>query len=258
VFEMMTFAGHWMRIGSLACMAMVPTAAIARAPGYDPRLTRLMPSGVAAQRGADRSFDFESSLTATDRFDLASVRSRSSTLSIGSVDLKFSAKRAANIARRAEDLPFGVDRWAIKSAAVSAQVLLSDEVALAIGGEYARMTRRLQIIEVNPHRLGTRMARAGVALTRNRNQRLALDYVSVARSSGHDNITRLAETVGGAPLTGHGPELSFTASTGYKRGDMGVRFSVASMRRPDRDLGLTDSLGTHNDARAMLNLSMRL
>jgi hypothetical protein len=255
---MKTFAGTWLRIGPLAFMVMLPATAMARGSWHDPRLPHLTPSGVAAQGGVDRSFTFGSALTAADRFDLASVRTRSSILSIGSVDLKFSANRAANIARRAEDLPFGVDRWAIKGAGVTAEVPLSDDVALAVGGEYARMTRRLQIVEVNPHRLGTTMAKAGVMLKFNGNQRFALDYVSIARSSGHDNVTRLAETMGGAPLTGRGPELSFTSSTSEKRGAMGVRFSLASMRRPDRDLGLADSTGTHSDARAMLGLSMRL
>jgi hypothetical protein len=218
--------------------------------------TRLTQSRALDRRPTSR-FPFSSTISTMDRFDLASVRTRSARATLGSVDVMLSANRAANIARR-EDVPFDVDRWTLKGIGLSAELPLGSDMTLSIGGDYARMTRRLKVVEVNARRLGTSLAKIGMGLGFADRSRLALDYVSVSRSSSHNDLTRLAETVGGAPLTGHGPELSFTTHSGGGSGGISWKFSLASMQRPTRDLGYVGGTDSRSDARAMVGFSLHL
>lgn len=239
---------------AITIVAAMPAMAEAKPASNDLRLPRLTTGRLALERKA-AVFPFSSSLTEIDRLDLASVRSRTAMLSAGPVDIQLSAHRAANVAQRA-DLPFGIDKWSVKGMGVTAEIPVGPTVSLRVSGDYARMTRRLQVVQVNPYRLGTTLVRAGLALDFVGGERLGLDYVNVSRSSSHDTLTRLAETVGGAPLTGHGPELSFATTTGKGRGGTDWRLSLASMQRPERDLGLSDSTAMRHDARATMNFSL--
>ena len=192
-----------------------------------------------------------------DRFDLAHVRSRTGRLSIGSAELSLSANRA-KIGIESGSHGLNTDRWSTKGVGLSAAIPLMSDLGLIIGGDYARMSRRLQILDVNPHRLSTRMARAGVALVFGGESRLSLDYLSVARSSRHDELTRLAETIGGAPLTGNGLELALASPSFATRRGMDWRCSLGAMQRPAADLGLADQTALHSDRRAVASLRFHL
>lgn len=240
-------------VGLIVVMAALPANASARAARHDPRLIRLSTARLSPVQST-MVHPFTTSLTATDRFDLANVQFRTSTLAAGPVDIRLSATKAANVAQRA-DQPYGIDKWSLKGVGITAALPIG-AATLSIGGDYAWMTRRLQVVQINPYRLGTTMAKAGLALDFQGSRRVELDYVSIARSSRHDALTRLAETVGGAPLTGNGPELSFTSTTGEGRGGAALRLSLASMQRPERDLSLADSSAVRHDTRAMMRLSV--
>eukprot|EP00456_Euglypha_rotunda_P010677 TRINITY_DN1272_c0_g1_i1.p1 TRINITY_DN1272_c0_g1~~TRINITY_DN1272_c0_g1_i1.p1 ORF type:complete len:154 (-),score=30.23 TRINITY_DN1272_c0_g1_i1:243-704(-) len=150
------------------------------------------------------------------------------------------------------------DRWSSKDIGFSAILPLKSSVGFAIGGDYTRMTRRLRVMEVNPRRLSTHMARIGIALDFADERRLSLDYLSVARSSRHDDLTRLAETLGGAPLTGHGPELALSSMSSAERGGMDWRLAFSAMQRPTADLGLIDPANMRSDMRAIASLRFHL
>lgn len=196
-------------------------------------------------------------LRAEDRFDLANRKVRSKTLGIGPVELALTAGRAANFAQR-YDMPYAVDRWTLKFVGASASLSLLSGVDFVLDAEYARMARRLSVLEVTPHRLATGMARLGGGFSFGENARLMLDYISVARSRHQDDLTRMAEALGGAPVTGRGPELSFALGSGTESGQGNWRFSLASLQRPMNDLGLAADGDIRTDARAMLSFTLHL
>lgn len=249
----------------LATAACYPVTAMAQWSGPPMRMTDLLVASAARltrtaappDRAPTRAMPFSNMFSPADRFDLAHVRSRSTRLAIGSMDLLLSANRATSDIERASQ-GLNVDRWSTRGVGLSAAIPLAPDLGLIIGGDYARMTRRLQIIDVNPRRLATRMARVGMALAFGGESRLSLDYLSVARSSRHDDLTRLAETVGGAPLTGHGPELAFARTSSAMRGAINWRLALGAMQRPTADLGLLDQTGIRTDMRAMASLSFHL
>lgn len=249
----------------MAMAAFYPATPMAQVAGPPIRMTDLLVASAARltrttappEREATPTLPFSNMFSPADRSDLAHVRSSTSRLSIGSAELSLSANRATNgidIGSRGLD----ADRWSTKGIGLSAAIPLMYDLALIIGGDYARMSRRLQIVDVNPRRLSTRMARVGMALAFGGESRLSLDYLSVARSSRHDDLTRLAETIGGAPLTGHGLELAFAPTASATRGGMDWRFSLAAMQRPVADLGLVDQTTFHSDQRAMASLRFHL
>lgn len=259
--------GRWTKTGALLVAATCPAPVLARpADPYPLPVNRVIVADTAARltrttpaprtRPAEPAA-FAGSLSTTDRFDLASVRSRAANLALGAATLTLSANRAANLAQR-QAMPWSVDRWAMKGVGARLSAPLLPDVGVALDGEYARMVRRLDIVNLNPHRLATSMAKAGAALEFGEGGRLALDYVSVARSSGHSALTRFAEAIGGAPLTGHGAELSLAASRVPALGNGTWSLSFSAMRRPARDLGLADGPAMLNDAGARMGFSLPL
>jgi hypothetical protein len=83
---------------------------------------------------------------------------------------------------------------------VAAALPLGPDMAFAMHGQFGRMTRRLQVVDVNPHRLGTPMAKAdmakaGMALALDGDTQFASDYFSIRRSAQQDAVTRLAAQV---------------------------------------------------------------
>lgn len=249
----------------LATAAFHPATAMAQAAGPPMRMTDLLVASAARLTRMEAPPSSETSqlspflamFSPADRFDLAHVRSRTSQLSIGSVELLLSANRTTNGADRASR-GLDTDRWSTKGIGLSAAIPLTSDFGLIIGGDYARMSRRLQIVDVTARRLSTRMARVGMALAFGSESRLSLDYLSVSRSLRHDDLTRLAETIGGAPLTGYGPELAFGTASSGKRGGMDWRFSLGAMQRPAADLGLVDQAALHTDRRALASLRFHL
>lgn len=249
----------------LATTALYPATAMAQATRSPMRMTDLLVASAARlthttapqDHGTTMPPPFSTLFSSTDRFALAHGRSRTTHMSMGAIELSLSANRATNGADRASG-GLDTDRWSTKGIGLSAAIPLMSDLALIIGGDYARMSRRLQIVDVNPRRLSTRMARVGMALAFDGESRLSLDYLSVARSSRQDDLTRLAETIGGAPLTGHGLELAFATTSAATRGGMDWRFSLGAMQRPAADLGLFDQTALHSDRRAMASLRFHL
>lgn len=242
-----------------------PVLAMAR-PDRDPRsvsllIARMAPSferrASSSSRRLPLAMTLRNDLNATDRFDLANMKVRSVAQSVGPVELALTAGRAINLDQR-YDMPYGVDHWTLKFIGATASLPLLSDVAFVIDGQYARMARRLSVLEVTPHRLATGIARLGGGLSFGQNAALMLDYVSVARSRRQDDLARMAEALGGAPATGHGPELSFTLGQGRDRGQSNWRLSLASMQRPMRDIGLAADGDIRNDARAMLSFTLHL
>ncbi|MBA4089840.1 MAG: hypothetical protein C0494_04490 [Sphingobium sp.] len=249
----------------LATAACYPVTAMAQAAGPPMRMTDLLVASAArlARTAAPPAPEarpqppYATMLSLADRFDLAQVRSRVSRLSVGALELSLSATRATNGADQGSR-GLDSDRWSTKGIGLSAAIPLVSDLGLIIGANYARMSRRLQIVDVNPRRLATRMARVGMALAFGDESRLSLDYLSVARSARHDDLTRLAEMIGGAPLTGHGLELAFATAASATTGGIDWRLSLGAMQRPAADLGLVDQTALHTDRRAMASLRFHL
>lgn len=153
--------------------------------------------------------------------------------------------------------PATLNRWSLRGIGASVGIGLSDDIMLVAEGAYTRMKRRLSVVDEMPVRLSTKIARVGLGLLFGESSRLSLDYVSVGRSARRDGYIRLSETLGGAPMTGQGPELSFQTDSGQTRGSTQWRFSLASMSRPERDFGF-DSSATRHDARAMARFALKL
>ncbi|CAN5242893.1 hypothetical protein BH10PSE12_BH10PSE12_04100 [soil metagenome] len=153
--------------------------------------------------------------------------------------------------------PSGMNRRPLRGMGATVGIGLSDDIMLVAEGAYARMKRHLSVVDEMPVRLSTKIARVGLGLLFTDTGRLALDYVSVGRSARRDSYIRMAETFGGAPMTGHGPELSFQTTGGQTAGWTQWRFSLASMSRPERDYGF-DSSAMRHDARAMTSFALKL
>ena len=98
-----------------------------------------------------------------DRIDLAQLRSRTTRMSIGTVELSLSANRSINSAYRGRP-GRNADRWSTRVLGLSAAIPMAVGLGLIIGGDYARMSRQLQIVDVIPRRPSIRMARVGMAL----------------------------------------------------------------------------------------------
>ncbi|WP_176593723.1 hypothetical protein [Sphingobium sp. EM0848] len=206
-------------------------------------------------RRLSAGLDWHAGLRDLDRFDLANTKFHSAQTDLGPVELSLSGGRAANFEQRYA-LPLTVDRWALKFLGASATLPLAPSIAFVLDAQYARMARRLSVLEVTPHRLATTMAQFGGGFTFGNDSSLFLDYLSVKRSSGQNELTRLAEALGGAPATGHGPELSFSHGSGTAAGQSNWRLTLASLRRPMRDLGLAADNDIRSDARATLNFTL--
>lgn len=240
-----------------------PASALAR-PDGDP-----WPASILVAQMGDRlarsdapsadpaGLPWDNGLNVTDRFDLANRKIWTREQGIGPVDVTLSAGRAFNGALHS-DTPYAIDHWTLKFLGASASWPILPGVALVMEWEYARMARRLSVLEVTPHRLATGIARVGGGLSLGKDARLMLDYMSVARSRRQDDLTRMAEALGGAPATGHGPQLSFTWGSGSRSGQADWRFSLASLQRPMRDLGLAADGEMRHDARALLSFNLHL
>ncbi|ETI65330.1 hypothetical protein C100_02730 [Sphingobium sp. C100] len=195
-------------------------------------------------------------LSSSDRRGLAEVAHRFTSVTTGPVDFTLSADRARN-GPRGKDLPLGMDRWSLRNVGLDARIGLWDQLTLVAAADYGRMKRRLDVMDVTPRRLSTTMARVGMALLFGDGPRLSLDYLSVSRPSQQGGIVRLAQALGGAPLTGHGPELSLRSRQGDTRGGLGWRISLSSTMRPEKDLGLESDAMRH-DMRATSGFSLKL
>lgn len=258
---MKTMSDRWWPM-AIMVIASCPAPALAETAGQPSQMTDLLMASAARlkrtaprpERSATFAAPFAGVVTPMDQFNLAQTRSRTMALAIGPVDLRFSASRAYH----GGDDAIGTDRWSMKGVGAAALIPLIGSLGLIIGGDFARMSRRLQIVDVNPHRLSTRMARVGMALAFGDDSRISLDYLSIARSAWQDDLTRLAETIGGAPLTGHGPELAFACSNQTGRRSIDWRFSLDAMQRPAIDLGLAGQMGPRTDARALASLRFHL
>lgn len=252
---------RWLPAAIMA-IALCPAPVFAETLGQPSRMADLLVASAATLTQTAPRFEsmaylalsFAGVITLMDRFNLAQARSRTMALAIGSVDLHFSASRDYH----GGDDAIGTDRWSMKGVGAAAQIPLTASLDLIIGGDFARMSRRRQIVDVNPHRLSTRMARAGMALAFGDDSRISLDYLSIARSARQDDLTRLTETIGGAPLTGHGPELAFARNSQTGRGSVDWRVSLGAMQRPGIDLGLADQMDLRTDARALASLCFHL
>jgi hypothetical protein len=229
--------------------------ALARSPDSDSRwLPKAIFPLVPASRPEAR-LPLLLSLRFADRAGLASVSHRSTSIAIGAATLSLFGNRFANIAQR-YDRSAAIDRWSLRDVGADVRTGILDGVDLSLSGEYAVMKRRHEILEITPRRLSTMITRFGAALLFGSDRRLALDYVTVARGAGQNDLVRMAQTVGGVPLTGHGPELSF--ETGSPRlGSASWRLALSSMHRDPLDLGLGDT-GTHGVTDARLSLGLRL
>lgn len=205
---------------------------------------------------AQRDTPLATILSSSDRRGLAEVAHRSTSVTTGPVDFTLSADHARN-GLRGKDLPLGMDRWSLRNMGLDVRFGLWDQLTLVAAADYGRMKRRLDVMEVTPRRLSTTMARVGMALLFGDGPRLSLDYLSVSRSSQQMGIVRLAQTLGGAPLTGHGPELSLQSRQEDARGSLGWRISLGSMIRPEKDLGLESDAMRH-DMRATAGFSLKL
>ncbi|AYO78737.1 MULTISPECIES: hypothetical protein [Sphingobium] len=194
--------------------------------------------------------------TPTDHFDLARVRSRSLNLLLGPSSLRLSANRAASFVH--QDGSADQDRWSLRSISFNAAIPLMDMLNLSLNGDYAHMGRRLHVVEINPRRLSTNIASIGLAIDDARGSRLSLDYRSISRPSRHDALTRLAETLGGAPLTGSGPELALASPAPGVSGSIDWRLCVSDMRRPAMDLTGLEGSAIVNDARALASFRYHL
>ncbi|MDI1295168.1 MAG: hypothetical protein PSY12_04680 [bacterium] len=199
---------------------------------------------------------FTNLLSLADRGNLASLAHRDSTLSAGPIDVILTADRARHRPSR-DDQALGLDRWSLRSIGLGARIGLWRDLTLVAEGDYARMKRRLESVEVTPFRLSTTMAKVGVALLLGDGPRLSFDYLSVKRPSRQGGLIRLAETLGGAPLTGQGPQLSLQSRQAREPGGISWRVSLGSMLRPGADLGL-DSDAMQRDRRATAGFSLRL
>lgn len=183
-----------------------------------------------------------------DRIDLAQLRSRTTRMSIGTVELSLSTNRSINSA----------DRWSTRVLGLSAAIPMVAGLGLIIGGDYARMSRQLQIVDVIPRRPSIRMARIGMALALGEERRLSIDYLSVACSSRHDDPTRLADMIGGGPLAGKGVEIAFATVASATSGAIDWRFSIGAMQRPAISPGLVDQTALPTDRRALASLRVHL
>ncbi|MFD1103852.1 hypothetical protein [Sphingobium olei] len=249
----------------LATAAFYPAMVMAQAVEPPTQISDLLVASAARlartdarpNRSSTETLPFSTMFSPPDHFDRAAVRSRVTNLSIGVIALSLSASRATNGADRWNRGPDAV-HWSTKGFGLSANIPLSSDFGLVIGGDYARMSRRLHIVDLVPRRLSTRMARVGTALAFGNESRLSLNYLSIARTSHHDDLTRLTEMIGGAPLTGHGLELAFATAASSMRGGMDWRFSLGAMQRPSPYLGLFDQTALHSDRRAMASLRFHL
>lgn len=190
------------------------------------------------------------------RSGAADVMRKTAVAAIGPFTLAVSADRTKSL-KTWTNQPAGLNRWSLRGIRTSVGFGLSDDIMLVAEGAYARMKRRLSVVDEMPVRLSTKIARVGLGLLFGESSRLSLDYMSVGRSARRDGYIRLSETLGGAPMTGQGPELSFQTDGGQTRGSTQWRFSLASMSRPERDFGF-DSSATLHDTRAMAGFALKL
>jgi hypothetical protein len=107
---------------------------------------------------------------------------------IGAFSLAVSADRTKSVKSQLFQ-PMGLNRWSLRGMGVSAAVGLSEDITLVAEGAYARMKRRLSVVDDVPMRLSTKIARVGLGLVFGESNRLLLDYVRWAGRRGGTAIS---------------------------------------------------------------------
>lgn len=155
----------------------------------------------------------------------------------------------------AEGVVAGLDRFAVYEAGFDGRADLSADISLSAGGVAALMVRRLAQSGIDPRRRQTMMASAGLAVVISGENRIAIDYVFSRPTSTRSPLVRMSELLGGAPLAGQGPRLSFSRRIGRISGSSLIwSLSASSMRGAGFDAAMLGAPAGRADGRLTFSL----
>ena len=191
-----------------------------------------------------------------DRHHLRGIGGRRRIVEAGDLSLLMSATRASSV-RPVEGERAGFSRYSLVEAAMDMKLALSDDMALSVGGNLARMKRRAGGIPIDIGARYSNIARAGVGVEHGA-MRLGVGWLAIdsERASG---MQRMEDLMGGAPMGRSGMEFTLaTRADATSAPALSWSLAAGAMRVDRRDRTMAAARADRMDRRATLSLSLAI
>lgn len=196
-------------------------------------------------------------LTAGDRGNSRSVRSRAFEGSFGPFDLAAFTSRIRSGQPGDSPMAFATERYRARAAGFSVSSGLFGGLGFRSEVLLTTMKRWAAVTPAGYRARSTAFAVVGAGLALDDGPALMLDYVRTTAPGRSAPAERMVEIAGGAPLAGRGLRLALTGGArGDETGRVGWSLSASSMRRPSSEMGFGPGLRSFSDNRGELAMQM--